>query len=578
MMASERSATLWTSADRLFRLVDRRGRRMLAAVVALTVVGAFTELLTIGAVVPFLALLAAAPPGRHMHWIHVVFAALGARSHGEELVAATVLLCAAAVVSGILRLVLTWVTQKFVSEFGQRLSVEVQRRMLLQPYSWHVRHNSSDQLAAIAKVEILGGAVLTSLIQASAASVLVVVVLALLLQIAPVATIAAGLALGAAYYLLGVLSRRRYEAYSELIGEAYERRIRIVQEGLGGIRDVILDGSQSKVVDQFRAINLQLVQARANAMIVAAVPRSLIESAGIIIIAALALLLSGREGGLIAALPILGALALGAQRLLPLVHQLYHGWSIVASNRYVIDDIVRSLSLPVETVATDVVPLKFERSIEFRDVGYAYAGRPERAVAGLTFAIPHGARAALVGPTGSGKSTTADLLMGLLEPSTGTILVDGVPVTDANRQAWRANLAHVPQMLFVADATIAQNIALMGEVDMARVRDAATIAQLDSFIDSLPEGYETRVGEKGAQISGGQRQRLAIARAVYKGTPLLVFDEATNALDPATEAAILHALDGLQKEGRTIVIIAHRETGTLGCDLVLRLEAGRLAA
>ena len=168
-MASERSATFWGGLARLFRLVDRRGRRQLASVVGLTVVGAFTELLTIGAVVPFLALLAAGPPGRHLRWFEAIFAFLGAHSRGEELFAATILLCAAAVVSGILRLVLAWVTQKFVAEFGQQLSVEVQRRMLFQPYSWHVLHNSSDQLATIAKIEILVGAVLTSLIQASAA-------------------------------------------------------------------------------------------------------------------------------------------------------------------------------------------------------------------------------------------------------------------------------------------------------------------------------------------------------------------------------------------------------------------------
>jgi ABC-type multidrug transport system fused ATPase/permease subunit len=290
----------------------------------------------------------------------------------------------------------------------------------------------------------------------------------------------------------------------------------------------------------------------------------------------LALFLSEREGGLSAALPILGALALGAQRLLPLIQQLYHGWSSVALHRHVIEDVVELLALPLETAAVDIAPMRFEQSIQFRNVRYSYPDRSDSAVDGLSFEITRGSRVAFVGETGSGKSTTADLLMGLLEPSVGEILVDGVMLTNANRQSWRANIAHVPQMLFVADATIAENIAFMTKIDTERVHAVAKIAQLDDFIRSLPNGYETRVGERGAQLSGGQRQRLAIARAVYKQTPLLVFDEATNALDSATEAAVLQALHGLQEEGRTIVIIAHRDTSTLGCDLVLRLHRGRL--
>jgi len=186
------------------------------------------------------------------------------------------------------------------------------------------------------------------------------------------------------------------------------------------------------------------------------------------------------------------------------------------------------------------------------------------------------ARVALVGPTGAGKTTTVDLLMGLLQPGLGEILIDGVPVTDLNRQSWQANVAHVPQMLFLADATVAQNIAAAGEADMDRVREAVALAQLDDLIAALPDGLDTRVGERGVQISGGQRQRLAIARAIYKNSPLLVFDEATSALDSATEAAVLGAIERLQREGRTIVIVAHRASTTAGCDQVLRLENGRL--
>lgn len=574
-MTTEPSASFRDRLVLLFGMLENSERRQLSVVVLLTVLSAFTELLTIGAIVPFLSLLAASSVNFHMRWFQEILGGLGARTHEGELLVATAVLCCAAVASGLLQLLLTRKSQNFTSNFGHRLAVDLQRRLLAQSYSWHVSHNSSVQLAAITKVELLTNAVLLSLIQAAAATLLVLVVITLLVQIAPLATIAAGAALGSCYYFLGVLSRRRFEHYSEVIDEAYERRIRIVQEGLSGIRDIILDGSQSKILEDFRLADLQLVQAHANAKIVAAVPRSLIEPFGIITIAAVALFLSGREGGFVDALPILGAITLGAQRLLPLVNQLYQGWSAVAANTHIIDDLVQNLSLPIDSLKFDVPPLNFAHSIEFRNVSYVYSGRSHPAVDGLTFKIRHGSRVKLVGATGAGKSTTADLLMGLLEPTSGEIVVDGVPLTKVNRQSWRANIAHVPQMLFVADATVADNITLE-KSDTAQMREAAALAQLDDLITSLPEAYETRVGERGAQISGGQRQRLAIARAIYKNAPLLVFDEATSALDRETEAAVLSTFDVLQKQGRTIVIIAHRESTTLRCDHVLRLRDGRL--
>jgi ABC-type multidrug transport system fused ATPase/permease subunit len=565
-----------SSIWRLYEAAHADIRRQIWVLALLTSAGAVSEVVAIGSVVPFLALLADPSATRHVPLAGRLFHSLGADTRGEQLVTATLFLCGAAIAAGVFRVILTRMTQSFAFSFGHRISVEIQRRTLLQPYSWHVAHNSSEQLATIEKVEIVATSVVLPLIQAVAASVLIFVVAAVLLQIAPLATVIAGISLGVAYYGLARFARRNLQANSRRFDTAFEERIRIVQEGLGGIRDVILEGSQATVLEQFRKLDLDIARARANTAFVAAVPRYLIEPAGIIIIAGLALFLSGRQGGLVAALPVLGALALGAQRLLPLVQQLFSGWSNVAGNRSVIDDVVRRLRIAIPPIAGTGPKLPFETAIEFRDVGFTYAGAGRPAVSGLNFEVRHGSRLALVGPTGSGKSTTADLLMGLLEASDGAILVDATPLDDKNRQAWRRNIAHVPQILFLADATIAQNIAMAEQADMDRVRKAASLAQLDSFISELPDGYETRIGERGARISGGQRQRLALARAIYKESPLLVLDEATSALDDDTEAAISAALDTLQEQGRTIVIIAHRSRLIATCDEVVRLQHGRI--
>ena len=575
-MAGQTSTGFWSRLAELYRLVQPGSRRQIWLLALLTAAGAMSEVVAIGSVVPFLALLADTSFHSRIPFAASVFGAFGAHTRSEQLLVATLILCAAAIASGMFRIFLVRMTQDFAYSFGHRLSVEIQRRMLLQPYAWHVRHNSSEQLATIEKAELVTAGVVLPLVQAIAAGLLVLVVLAVLLKIAPLATVIAAFALGAAYYLLGAFARKRLNTNSDRVDAAFEQRIRTVQEGLAGIRDVILDGSQAIVLDRYRAIDFQLARTRANSAFIATVPRYLIEPVGIIIIAVLALTLSDRSGGFVSALPVLGALALGAQRLLPLVQQLFHGWSSVAANQSVIDDVIRRLQLTLPATAASGPRLPFKETVQFNGVSFAYGDRGHAAVSGLDFRIMRGSRVALVGPTGSGKSTTADLLMGLLEPTEGSIVVDSVNLDDSNRQAWRANIAHVPQILFLADATIAENIALSREADLDRVREAASLAQLDRFIDSLPEGYQTRVGERGARISGGQRQRLAIARAIYKDAPLLVLDEATSALDDETEAAVLSALDRLQEQQRTIVIIAHRSQLIERCDCVIRLENGRI--
>ena len=288
--------------------------------------------------------------------------------------------------------------------------------------------------------------------------------------------------------------------------------------------------------------------------------------------------MSRRPGGITAAIPVLGALALGAQRLLPLMHQAYSGFTLGIGNVRLLGDIAALAEASVDEDDRGGVPLPFEQSIELRSVGF---GHPESsfALAGIGFQIGRGERIGVAGPTGSGKSTLLDLIMGLLEPDSGEILIDESPLDAGNRGRWRAQIAHVPQSVYLADESIAANIAFgvsPAAVDHERVRLAAATAQLDGFVTGLPQGYETRVGERGIRLSGGQRQRVGIARALYKQAPVLIFDEATSALDDATETAVLNAIMALGTE-ITVIMIAHRLSTLAGCDRIVRLADGRLA-
>jgi ATP-binding cassette subfamily B protein len=376
------------------------------------------------------------------------------------------------------------------------------------------------------------------------------------------------------------VSRRKLAANSAILEHAYDERLQIVQESLGGIRDVIVDNSQDMVLREFASVDAKLAKARATTEFIGIAPHYVIEMAGMIAIAGIAIVTARQSDGIAAALPILGALALSAQRLLPLLQQVYAGWSTLEGQRSVFGQVIELLRLPMsEAAAGAAAPLELRDAMKIEDLSFTYPTRERPALDGINLTIPRGSMLALVGPTGSGKSTLVDVVMGLLQPGAGSILIDDVPLTEDTRRRWHRSVAHVPQSIFLADASIARNISLSlpdDPADERRIVEAAKIAQLHDFVLSLPSGYDTHVGERGIRLSGGQRQRLGIARAVYKNSPILILDEATSALDEATEAAVIAALEQLKREGRTIIIIAHRASTVSRCDKIVRLHEGRL--
>jgi ABC-type multidrug transport system fused ATPase/permease subunit len=564
----------------VFAFMPPARRRQFGLVLALMLAAAVAELVTVGAVLPFLTLLS--NPGA-LTGAPFAGPLLASLPPGDRLVAATSFLMIAALVAGAIRLQLAWSSQRFVFRLGHEISVEVQRRVLSQPYSWHVAHNSREIVASLEKVQLMSSAVALQFVQSLAAAILSTFIVAALIAIDPAAALAAALSLSILYVGVSTGVRRLLGRNAKTVASAFSERVGLVQESLGGIRDVIIDDAREAFLETFRRVDADYARARAVNSFVGTAPRFVIEAAGIVLIAAIALVLARREGGFAAALPMLGALALGAQRLLPLVQQIYSGWTSIRANRRLTADILALLSLPAprDEGAATARPLPLEREIRIENLRFTYPGRAEPALDGIDLVIPRGTRVALVGATGSGKSTLADMIMGLLEPDEGRVTVDGAPLRGAALSAWRRGIGHVSQSVFLADAPIERNIAFgAGEaaIDRARIVEAARLARLHDFIESLPHGYATRSGERGIGLSGGQRQRLGLARALYKGAPVLVLDEATGALDEATEAEVLESLDRLSAErGLTIVMIAHRLHPAFRCDMVVRLDKGRIA-
>ena len=571
--------TIWQMLREFTTHISARRRKQFVLVIALMLVGAAAELLTLGAVIPFVSLMADPEAAFQFPLLQQFFSAIGWRDPDVIVLPMTLLFLAMVAVAAAIRLLLLYVSNRYVFALGYDIGVSLYRRVLDQPYSYHIQQNTSETIAAINKVQaVLGGAV-KPVMEGLIAIVLAAAILAALLWIDPLATLAAALIFTVLYIGIGFLTRFRLKSNSRKIASAQTDRVRCVQEGLGSIRDVKLDDSQDEYVRTFSRVDRKLRTAQANNNFLKQSPRYIIEAVGTFLIIGLAWFLSHQAGGLVAALPVLGALALGAQRLLPLLQKIYNGWSRLTGNHQIFADVLKLLSLPLsERSMAGTASIPFQREIRLRGIGFHYPSADEQVLTHIDLEIPRGSRIGVVGPTGSGKSTLIDIIMGLLEPTEGQLMVDGRQIDASNRRAWQDHIAHVPQHIFLTDATIAENIALgipKSRICMERVAQAARYAQIADFIEASPAGYQSRVGERGIQLSGGQRQRIGIARAIYRQADVLVLDEATSALDADTEDRVMTQLD-FDDGGLTIIMIAHRTQTLKRCDRVIQLDAGNI--
>jgi ATP-binding cassette subfamily B protein len=558
-------------------------RRQFKWVMALTAVSAFAEIASLGAVIPFIGVLT--EPYRVLEWpIIARFAhAIGVDTADQLLLPLTIGFAASALIAGAVRMALLWASARVTFASGADLSSEVYRRTLYQPYSVHVARNSSEVISGITNK--VGGTVLGvmfPLMTLISAGVSLLATLATLLIIDPWIALGAGFGFGACYGIITWLSRRRLRSNSRRIASESTLVVKALQEALGGIRDVLLDGSQPVYCDLYRRADETFRRAQGDNVFISQSPRFSMEAIGMVLIAGLAFGLSRHARGVTAALPMLGALALGAQRLLPAMQQAYGAWASIAGSHALLEDTLELLDQPLPIDALSPAPsrLSLRREIRFEQVRFRYTEEGPWVIDDLNLVISKGARVGLVGGTGSGKSTTLDLLMGLLRPNAGLISVDGKPLDSSSIRAWQASIAHVPQAIFLADRSLAENIAFgvpAGDIDRERVRRAAELAQIGEFVESMPEGLESLVGERGVRLSGGQRQRIGIARALYKEAGVLVLDEATSALDNSTERSVMDAIEGLSRE-LTIIMIAHRLSTVQRCDSIIELENGRLIA
>jgi ABC-type multidrug transport system fused ATPase/permease subunit len=570
----------------LFRLwyhLSKRRRIQFSFLVGLMFISAFAEVASLGAVLPFLGILIA-PERVFEHSIVGSMAQdLGITSADQMLLPLTVTFIGFALIAGAIRIFLTWANTRVAFSTGADLGIEVYRRTLYQPYWVHASQNSNEVISGITiKTNLVVFDVLVPLLTIFSGTLLVVAIMGTLIAIDPIIASVAGIGFGICYASVTWVSRRQLNRNSHRVAQEQTQVLKALQEGLGGIRDVLLDGVQEFYCNVFHKADHTLRRAQGSTVFISLSPRYAMEALGMVVIAALAYFLSHHEGGIAAAFPLLGLLALGAQRLLPSLQQIYYAWASIVGSQASLADTLMLLDqpLPEELFQSKIEPLSFVKDVRLNNVDFRYSEEAPWILNGLNLLITKGARVGFVGSTGSGKSTALDLLMGLLMPTKGELLIDGKPVSGERLRAWQRSIAHVPQSIYLADTTLAENIAFgvpFDKIDQKRVKRAARQAQIEDYIESKPQGYNTHVGERGVRLSGGQRQRIGIARALYKQASVLVFDEATSALDTGTEQSVMDAI-GMLNRDLTIILIAHRLTTVRQCDIIVELEHGKVVA
>jgi ATP-binding cassette, subfamily B, bacterial PglK len=584
------------SVRRAIEFLTPEERRNGAFVLVLMLALALFEVLGVASVMPFLAVVGnpdLIETNSVLRWMYEV-GGFGSVHQFQSMLGLGAF--GLVVLSAGLRIATTYATGRWADMRRYSLSVRLLAKYLRQPYPFFLQRNPADlSKSLLSEVDAVVNYALKPAMELVAYGLVALVLLFLLMVADPALALLVGAVVGGFYSLVYLAIRGRLRRIGEERVRAGTQRFQTAAEAFGGIKDLKVMGREESYLHRFRPPAALDARNRYVQRTLAEVPKYVIEAVGFGAILVLTLVLLERRADLGEVLPILGLYAVAGYRLLPAVQRIYQsanslrfaGPAVDAIYDDLVADCGHSSGESPHSSGGDRTDQEFlgtsvpQVAIGFDDVSFCYAGSEGFALRHVDVTIPVGSSVGFVGSTGAGKTTAVDLLLGLLTPTQGAITVDGVPLSDHRIPKWQKVIGYVPQAIYLADASIRDNIAfgIPGErVDHEAVERAARIARIHEFItEELPAGYDTYVGDRGVRLSGGQRQRIGIARALYHDPPVLVLDEATSALDTATEREIMEAVDGLRGQ-KTMVLIAHRLSTVEGCDQIVVLDRGRVAA
>lgn len=572
---------------KIFSLLDRRERMHFRLLMVLILFMGFADMLGVGAILPFLALVANPSNVQENAWLALVYDLLGAESEDQFIFLFGVLVFGVIVFSLLLKIATTYALARFSHMRKYSLSRRMLAGFLQHPYVWYLRRHSSDlSKTVLQEVDQLVGYALLPAMRILAQAVSILFLIGLIFIVRWDIALVSGAVLLGTYAFVYLVVRRLLERLGQRRIEANTRRFRAISEVFGGIKEVKLAGLEEHYMRRFQGSAREHANALMKAEVVGILPRHILE---IItfggMIALILYLMVGSDKGIGEMLPVLGLLAAAGLRVLPAVQQIYASFTNLRFGRVVLDEVFAEFEAARNVAAIRPIDasqkLSLRETLELRQICYGYPASDRAVVDDLSMRVDAHTTVGIVGGTGAGKTTTIDVILGLLTPDAGEIFVDGQPVTQDRLRAWQNNIGYVPQQIFLLYGSITANIAFgvpEDEIDHDAVKRAARLAELDEFITTeLRDGYDTNVGERGVKLSGGQRQRIGIARALYHNPDILILDEATSALDNLTEKAVMDAVKNLGNE-KTIIMIAHRLTTVKSCDRIFLLERGRVTA
>jgi ATP-binding cassette, subfamily B, bacterial PglK len=563
----------------VFQLLNAHERRHGYALVPGIILMACLEVASIAAMSPFLSLVTN-PDGlqtnRLLGWIYSTFRFESTRSF---VVFMGIVTLALLVTSNVFSLFMNWLLVRFAWLKNHALSERLLAQYLAKPYSFFLERNTSElgknilaEVQQVVKGLLVPGMVLFSNVT------VVLFILVFLIILNPVRALVVAGVLSSGYVLVYTLLQRRIVRYGAESLRANERRYQVAHEALGGIKDIKVLGRENVFLGQFAKVSKVFSVRQALGETLSSSPRYVLDTLAFGTILTLMLILYARDTSQV--IPVVGVYALAGYRLMPALQQIYRHLTQAHFHTSVLATLRRDLENLAVAFPEISERLPFQDRLELADISFKYPTAKETLFKNLSLSIASNTSVAFVGATGSGKTTLVDILLGLLTPDAGKLLIDREALTQDNLRNWQANLGYVPQTIFLSDGTIAENIAFgisSEKIDMEAVIKAATIANLHDFVSTLPEGYNTVVGERGVRLSGGQRQRIGIARALYHDPSVLILDEATSALDNVTEEAVFQAIKNVMGK-KTVIMIAHRISTVQDCDTIFVLEKGHIIA
>jgi ABC-type multidrug transport system fused ATPase/permease subunit len=558
----------------VWRALAINERRKLFFVWILVLIGMMLELLSLGLIIPFMGLLT---QDDYAEKFPSLYERLGEPTQQEILVTGVLFILAVYLVKAIFTYYSNWVQRAFLNRAKARLSNEIFQRYLCQPYSFHLDHNSSTLItnAENGRTIVSGG--LEPLLVLLTDGLIATGMFVLLLLVEPIGTLCVLVLFAAASVLFQFSTRKRIHEWG--IAKKIESRLVLkhLQQGLGGAKEVKIMGREQLFLEEHKKSVSASMEVDRRFMMLQVIPRLWLELLAIVGLVVLVLAMIGSGDSVSQILPVLGLFAATSFRIIPSINRILASIQTLGYSKPIIRSVFDDLQLLVPVTPKTGTEIQFSTSVCFENVSFKYSNAVGNANENLSFCIGKGEAVGIIGHSGAGKSTLVDILLGLLQPTAGAVLVDGLDIQN-NLRSWQDHIGYVPQTIYLVDDTLARNVAFGlpdDLVDHDAVARSIKAAQLDEFVATLPDGINTIVGERGVRLSGGQRQRIGIARALYNDPEILVLDEATSSLDTETEQGVMDAVKELLGT-KTIVIIAHRTTTVSYCTKVYKMDKAQI--